>query len=59
MDPHEIWHVGDLMHMDVLGANNAGLHSVWLNRANTEPTHAINPKLTITSLNELLKNPGA
>ena len=59
LDPHEIWHVGDLMHMDVLGAENAGLHSVWLNRNSTEPTHAINPKLTITSLNELLKNPGA
>jgi putative hydrolase of the HAD superfamily len=32
LDPTSVWHVGDRLDADVLGANNAGLTSVWLNR---------------------------
>jgi putative hydrolase of the HAD superfamily len=33
LDPARVWHAGDRLDADVLGANNAGLISVWLNRS--------------------------
>ena len=33
-DPHEVLHVGDDMELDVRGARAAGLHVIWVNRAN-------------------------
>jgi putative hydrolase of the HAD superfamily len=50
-----VWHVGDRLEIDVLGAHNAGLTSVWLNRlgAKREPNHPT-PHHEIASLGELL-----
>ncbi|MGH3626388.1 MAG: HAD family hydrolase [Sciscionella sp.] len=31
--PHEVAHVGDRLDSDAMGARDAGLHGVWLNRA--------------------------
>ncbi|MFR9729699.1 HAD family hydrolase [Saccharopolyspora sp. MS10] len=50
--PHEVVHVGDRLDTDALGATDAGLHGVWLNRNGTE--HAPPPGVSmITSLAEL------
>ncbi|HLF76032.1 MAG TPA: HAD family hydrolase [Dehalococcoidia bacterium] len=55
LDPAAVWHVGDRLDADVLGAHNAGLTSVWLNRtgASRTPDHP-EPHHEIASLRELM-----
>lgn len=50
----DVWHVGDNPHVDVAGANAAGLTSVWLNRNDRSVTPGQpQPDYTIRSLVEL------
>ncbi|MCI2424207.1 HAD family hydrolase [Saccharopolyspora sp. K220] len=51
LSPEEVVHVGDKLDADALGATQAGLHGVWLNRNGTEAPTGHVP--TITSLFEL------
>lgn len=49
-------HVGDLLEADALGARNAGLHGVWLNRSHDDarPATGITMIEALTDLPELL-----
>jgi 2-haloalkanoic acid dehalogenase type II len=56
--PEETAMVGDTLGADILGARNAGIHSVWITRradtpANRAHTDTIHPDLTIHTLAEL------
>ncbi len=51
--PHEVLHIGDDARLDVLGARNAGMQTVWLNRADHPWEHAETPHITVGSLTEL------
>jgi putative hydrolase of the HAD superfamily len=51
---HEVLHVGDDPHADVVGAERAGLGAVWINRdARAWPREFAAPKRTVRSLAEL------
>jgi putative hydrolase of the HAD superfamily len=51
---HEVLHVGDDPHADVIGAERAGLRSVWINRAaRVWPSEFAAPSRTASSLAEL------
>lgn len=51
-EPHEAWHVGDRLVADAVGARNAGLNAVWLDRSGASvcPPEGV---LTVRSLEEL------
>ena len=49
----DVLHIGDDAGLDVLGALNAGMQTVWLNRDDDPWTHAENPHMTVTSLTQL------
>jgi FMN hydrolase / 5-amino-6-(5-phospho-D-ribitylamino)uracil phosphatase len=51
--PDNVLHVGDDAAMDVLGALNCGMQTVWINRADHIWTHQAEPHETVTSLTEL------
>jgi len=55
--PHEAVYVGDDPLLDVEGAQNAGLHAVWLNRRELHPVRSmpghVNPDGICTTLHEL------
>ncbi len=52
--PHEVLHVGDDAHHDVIGALGAGMQAVWVNRSEHLWTHTPHePNETIGQLNEL------
>lgn len=46
-------HVGDSLVNDVYGAKNAGIKSVWLNRAHIQNDTGIEPDFAIATLAEL------
>lgn len=51
---HEVLHVGDDPHADVIGAERAGLRSIWINReARAWPSGFAAPIRTVCSLAEL------
>lgn len=52
--PHQVLHVGDDPHMDVLGARRAGLRAVWINRRDETWEHAETPDLEVRSLDQLV-----
>ncbi len=54
--PHEAVYVGDDLHYDVRGAQNAGLRAVWLKRADThvQQQQAIVPDAICANFDELL-----
>ena len=52
--PEEVLHVGDSLENDVLGANNSGLRSVWLNRERANNQTGITPDLEVIDLQELV-----
>jgi len=54
-DTSRILVVGDSLSSDILGANNAGLDSCWINANNESASKAITPTYTISSIKELLK----
>lgn len=51
--PAQIAHVGDDPEMDVLGARQAGLFAVWLNREGRPWPHAEAPDLEVSDLHQL------
>ncbi|WP_139352068.1 HAD family hydrolase [Polaromonas sp. A23] len=53
VEPHNVLHVGDDATLDILGALNAGMQTVWVNRADHLWTHEATPHETVTSLTEL------
>lgn len=48
-------HIGDCLNCDVLGAIKSGIHSVWLNRNNSEKPSKCEIEIEIHSLIELLE----
>lgn len=52
--PTEVLHVGDDATMDVLGAMDAGLQAVWINRTQHIWKHDTQPHHTVTGLTELV-----
>lgn len=48
-----VWHIGDSLETDVVGAQAAGLTGVWLNRKGKPPRHGVTPDFEIASLTEL------
>jgi 2-haloalkanoic acid dehalogenase type II len=55
--PEEVLHVGDSLTSDILGANQVGINSVWLNRRNKPVTGNDKPDYIIQNLNEILHLP--
>jgi FMN hydrolase / 5-amino-6-(5-phospho-D-ribitylamino)uracil phosphatase len=52
-DPASVLHIGDDAMLDVMGALNAGMQTVWLNRGGSAWQHGKAPHLTVGSLTEL------
>jgi putative hydrolase of the HAD superfamily len=57
--PHEILHVGDDAHMDVLGALQAGMQAAWVNRNGHVWSLDAQPQATVSDMAELCKLLGA
>jgi len=59
LPPQQILHVGDHPRHDILGAQNSGLKSAWINREGREwPQElALHPDIQCQNLNELLHHP--
>ena len=53
VSPIDVLHVGDDAQLDVLGALNAGMQTVWLSRDDRAWKHDSKPHLTVTSLTQL------
>lgn len=53
VSPNEVLHVGDDAGLDVLGALNAGMQTVWLNRPDNAWKYDEKPHLSVTSLTQL------
>jgi len=53
LQPEQVLHVGDDATLDGLGALNAGMQSVWLNRADHLWPHEATPHLTVAGLDEI------
>ena len=51
--PSQVLHVGDDAALDVLGALNCGMQTVWVNRSEQVWTHAAVPHKTVATLAEL------
>lgn len=51
--PQEVLHVGDDATLDVLGALNCGMQTVWVNRSDQMWAHPVVPHETVTTLTEL------
>jgi FMN hydrolase / 5-amino-6-(5-phospho-D-ribitylamino)uracil phosphatase len=51
--PQQVLHVGDDATLDVLGALNCGMQTVWINRADQLWVHDAVPHETVTTLTEL------
>ena len=51
--PDEVLHVGDDMHLDVVGAIDAGMQAAWLNRDAKVWSHPHTPHLTTTDMAQL------
>jgi HAD superfamily hydrolase (TIGR01509 family) len=51
--PANVLHIGDDASLDVLGGLNAGMQTVWLNRADDPWKHSETPHITVTSLTAL------
>ncbi len=50
--PNEVLHIGDSIEHDVIGANNAGLHSLWVN-LNNQRQPAAKPNIEVQCLSEI------
>ena len=51
--PEDVLHVGDDATLDVVGAVNAGMQAVWVNRVGHQWTHDEPPHAVVTDLREL------
>ena len=56
--PHQVLHVGDDPHMDVLGALDAGMQSAWVNRTGAVWQHPQTPHLHVQDLAQLCSRLG-
>ena len=54
-EPREVLHIGDSPEHDVLGAANAGLRTVWLNRRGETWQHSEKADFEAADLNEVLQ----
>lgn len=54
-DPREVLHIGDSPEHDVLGAANAGLRTVWLNRRGESWRHSEKADFEAADLNQVLE----
>ncbi|GAG92930.1 unnamed protein product, partial [marine sediment metagenome] len=54
-EPREVLHIGDSPEHDVLGAANAGLRTVWLNRRGETWQHSEKADFEAANLNEVLQ----
>ena len=52
-DPARAAMVGNSLSSDIAGAQNTGVHAIWINRDGAPLTGDAHPDTTITSLNEL------
>ena len=57
--PTAVLHIGDDADLDVLGALNVGMQTVWLNRDERAWTKTQSPHITVTSLTQLCEHMGA
>ncbi|MDI3515849.1 MAG: hydrolase / 5-amino-6-(5-phospho-D-ribitylamino)uracil phosphatase [Rhodocyclaceae bacterium] len=55
VQPHEVLHVGDDAVTDVLGAHEAGMQTVWINREGAAWPHAQRPHLEVADLGGLVE----
>lgn len=55
ISPEDILHVGDDPALDVVGANLAGMQTVWVNRSQEvwSATHSAQPHLIVATLDAL------
>jgi FMN hydrolase / 5-amino-6-(5-phospho-D-ribitylamino)uracil phosphatase len=53
VEPHEVLHVGDDATLDVIGAVNAGMQAVWVNRGGHPWTYDEPPHASVTDLKQL------
>lgn len=53
VQPHEVLHVGDDAALDVLGGLNAGMQTVWVNRASRDWAHEARPHATVDDMAQL------
>jgi putative hydrolase of the HAD superfamily len=54
VQPHEVLHVGDDAALDVIGGLNAGMQTVWVNRASHDWLHeSAQPHATVADMREL------
>ncbi|MGZ5270800.1 MAG: HAD family hydrolase [Ramlibacter sp.] len=53
VQPIDVLHVGDDATLDVIGALNAGMQAVWLNRADHQWPHEQQPHVTVRDLRQL------
>jgi putative hydrolase of the HAD superfamily len=54
VQPHEVLHVGDDAALDVIGGLNAGMQTVWVNRASHDWLHEpAQPHATVADMREL------
>ena len=51
--PEQVLHVGDDATLDVVGALNAGMQAVWLNRGDHQWPHEQQPDVTVKDLRQL------
>lgn len=51
--PEAVLHVGDDATLDALGALNAGMQAVWVNRSDNLWPHELQPHVTVANLTEL------
>jgi len=51
--PDEVMHIGDDQALDVLGALDAGMQAVWLNRSDQAWKHVRQPHYSVASLQQL------
>lgn len=53
--PEAVLHIGDDPQLDVLGALNAGMQTVWLNRSGEAWKHEQQPHVSVSGLDELCR----
>lgn len=53
VDPQHVLHVGDDATLDVVGALNAGMQAVWINRSDHLWPHEQQPHATVTTMTQL------
>ena len=53
-EPHELAHVGDHLEYDVMGANDSGVRSVWLNRTSASRHLDVEPDVEVRTMTELV-----